>query len=323
MFFAAGTLLIGLFLLYFGAEWLVKGAAGLGLNLGVRPLVIGLTVVAYGTSMPELVVSGAAAFQGRGAIAIANVIGSNIANLGLILGITALIAPVAVEGTLIRREVPVLVVATLLVPLVLYDGTVSRADAALLLGGAVLFTVSTLRSSSLVETVEWVALVESDAEAAGAPKGTGRIWLSMVAAAGLVLLLGGGQAFVTGAANLARLLGMSDRVVGLTIVAVGTSMPELAASVVAAVRGHASIALGNILGSNIFNVFFVLGAAGLIQPLQHPLAGLRLELIVLFTITTFTVVLLRQERVINRLEGGLLVVSYAIFLAMLALGADV
>ena len=165
MLTTASTLLAGLLLLYFGAEWLVKGAAGLGRSLGIRPLVIGLTVVAYGTSMPELVVSAVAALHGSGAIAVGNVIGSNIANLGLILGITALIAPVAVEGRLIRREVPVLAVSTVLVPLVLYDGAVSRLDAAVLLGGACLFTVYTLLSRAPAESEECAALIEADAEA--------------------------------------------------------------------------------------------------------------------------------------------------------------
>jgi cation:H+ antiporter len=321
MFSAVATLLVGLLLLYFGAEWLVKGAAGLGHRLGIRPLAIGLTVVAYGTSMPELVVSGVAALQGRGAIAVANVIGSNIANLGLILGITALISPIAVEGTLIRREIPVLVASTLLLPLVLYDGTITRLDAILLLGGAALFTVAALRSGIDRETEQFAALIESDAEAAGAPHAAGKLMLSVIAAAGLGLLLGGGRLFIDGAADLALLLGMSERVVGLTVVAIGTSAPELAASIVAAVRGHASIALGNIIGSNIFNVLFVLGGAGAIRPLEHPLAGFRIELILLFAFTAFAVFLVRRARRINRLEGALMLAGYAAFMLVLAFGA--
>lgn len=317
---AVGNLLIGLLLLYLGAEWLVKGAAGLGRRLGIRPLVIGLTVVAYGTSMPELVVSTVAALEGRGVIAVANVIGSDIANLGLILGITALIAPVAVEGTLIRREAPVLAAATAVLPLVLWDGIISRLDAALLLAGAVAFTVVTLRSGPGEPAASVAAVMEADAEVAGAPGGKGTLRLVVIALVGLALLLGGGQLFVSGAGALAVLLGVSERVVGLTVVAVGTSAPELAASVVAAVRGHASIALGNIVGSNIFNALFVLGGAGLIRPLHHDLAGLQVELIVLFAITAYAIFLIRRERRINRFEGGVLTAAYAAFMVVLVAG---
>ncbi len=317
---AATELLIGLLLLYFGAEWFIKGAAGLGHRLGVRPLVIGLTVVAYGTSMPELVVSGVAALEGRGAMAVANIIGSNIANLGLILGITVVISPLAVSGTLIRRELPLLVLVTVVLPVVLYDGRVTRLDALLLLGGALLFTIATLRSGLERETEEVAALMESDVEAIGAPRGAGKLPLAAIALTGLVLLLFGGRLFVAGAASLAVLLGMSERVVGLTVVAVGTSMPELAASVVAALRNHASIALGNVIGSNIFNVLFVLGGAGALRTLEHPLAGLRSELVVLFALTAYTALLVRSRRTITRLEGAVLLLAYAAFLALLAAG---
>lgn len=320
MLAAAATLLAGLLLVYFGAEWLIKGAAGLGHRFGIRPLVIGLTVVAYGTSMPELVVSAVAALQGRGAIAVANVIGSNIANLGLILGTTALIAPIAVAGTLIRREIPVLVAVTAALPLVLYDGRVTRPDAALLLGGALLFTILTLRSGLDHEPEQVAAVMEADAEAIGAPRAAGKLLLALIAAAGLVLLLIGGRLFVDGAADLAVLLGMSERVVGLTIVAAGTSMPELAASIVAALRSHASIALGNIIGSNIFNVLFVLGGAGAVRPLEHPLAGVQVELLLLFAFTAYAVILVRRARTINRFEGGIMLLAYAAFLGLLAAG---
>lgn len=312
-----GALLLGGVLLYFGAEWLVKGAAGLAGSFGVKPLVIGLTVVAYGTSMPELVVSAAAALEGRGAIAIGNVVGSNIANIGLILGVTALISPPAVDGALIRRELPALLATTALLPLLLLDGVVSRVEAALLLLGALAFTLVTLRTKPS-KGVETAATAEADAEAAGAPKSQGRLALAGLGLLGLAFLVGGGKAFVDGAVGLALAVGMSERVVGLTIVAIGTSLPELAASLVAALRGHSSIAIGNVIGSNIFNVLFILGGAGSIRPIEMALSSVALDLVALAIATLMALLFMRSSRVITRLEGGFLAGSYGAFLALLA-----
>jgi len=321
MAISIGALFLGLLLLYLGAEWLVKGAAGLAREYGVAPLVVGLTVVAYGTSAPELVVSAVAALGGDGDIALGNAIGSNVANLGLILGVTALVQPIAVQAGLIRRELPVLILSTAALPLLLVDGEISRADAALLFAASIAFTFITVRTGSAPRARETAALVEADAELAGAPAGGGRLRLALIAVVGLALLVGGGKIFVMGASDLALRLGMSQRTVGLTIVAVGTSMPELAASVIAAVRGHSAIAVGNVIGSNVFNVLFALGGASLLRPIAGSVVDLRVSLVALGFMTAAAVLLLARPRTVSRYEGGLLAAGYLAFLAVIAVGA--
>lgn len=312
-----GWLVIGCVLLYFGAEWLIKGAAGLAAGFGIKPLVIGLTVVAYGTSMPEFVVSSVSALEGKGAIALGNVVGSNIANIGLILGITALISPPRVDAGLLRRELPMLGMTTLALPLVLADGVISRVEAGLLLFAAFAFTGWVLRIAKPGEA-ESAATAEADAEIAGAPAVRGRAREAGVALVGLVLLVLGGKVFVTGATGIATAFGISERVIGLTIVAIGTSLPELAASVIAALRGHSSIAVGNVVGSNIFNVLLIVGGAGLIRPIQVSLESVRLDMVILTAATLLAIVLLRTARSVSRIEGGVLVAGYAGFLVLLA-----
>jgi cation:H+ antiporter len=309
---------IGAALLYFGAGWLVSGSAGLARALGVRPLVIGLTVVAWGTSAPELVVSAAAALHGSSDIALGNVIGSNLANLGLILGITTLIAPPAVDGGLARREIPVLVGATLLLPLLILDGRIGRAESMALLVSAVLFTAWTIRQTGAGKSSpRHGSATDTPEEGSGSDTGSvepgpisPRVRMVAMAVVGLILLVAGGKAFVDGSVGLARALGMSERVVGLTIVAVGTSLPELAASVVAALRGHSSLAIGNVIGSNIFNILLILGGAGSLRPIDGNLGAMRLEITALVGLTIFSAFLLRRERTISRIEGVSLLLLY-------------
>lgn len=312
------VMLGGLLLLVAGADWFVKGAAGLADALGVAPLVIGLTVVAYGTSMPELVVSAGAALDGRSAIALGNVVGSNIANIGLILGITALVAPPTVAGTIIRREVPVLVIAALAVPMVLYSGVITRVEGALLLLGAILFTWGTVRFARMASPTD--PIVASALQDAAQQSGRGsNVRLSVFALVGLLMLLAGGNWFVDAAAQIAHRFGISERVIGLTVVAVGTSLPELAASVVAALKGHSALAVGNVIGSNIFNVFFVLGATGLLQPIRAELATSQLDVAVMLAFTAAAMLLLRGARKISRTEGGVLVVGYVVAIVLLGM----
>lgn len=317
MLTTAFFLVVGLAMLVYGADLFVKGAAGLADRFGVPPLVIGLTVVAYGTSMPELVVSAVAALDGSSAIALGNVVGSNIANIGLILAVTALISPPSVDGGLIRREVPVLLVSAVLLPLLLLNGVISRVEAALLLGGAVLFTIATVRyaekahlSDDLVrETIEGV----SGGATSAAP------WrLALVGLGGLGMLLLGGNWFVDAAVTVAAAAGVSERVIGLTVVAVGTSLPELAASVVAAVRGHSAMAVGNVIGSNIFNVFFVLGVAGLVTPITGDARLLLPDLGIMLGFTMLAVFVLRGARTISRAEGAVMLTAYIVALLWLS-----
>ncbi len=315
MAFDLARLTLGIALLYFGAEWLVRGASGIAKSLGVPPLVIGLTVVAYGTSMPELVVSTLAAADGKSDIALGNVIGSNIANLGFILGLTALIRPPEVDGSLIKREVPVMVATALLVPLLLWDGVIGRAEGAGLVGAAFAFTAVLVRSAKRMPATAPVAEQAEEHEKAEAPTSTRK--LALLAALGLAGLIGGGKVFVDGAVHLALELGMSERLVGLTIVAVGTSLPELAASVVAALRGQSSLAIGNVVGSNIFNVLLILGGASAVSPIRQPLASLKVDLAAMALLSVAAMMMMTKKRLISRVEGGLLVTSYGAFILAL------
>lgn len=308
-----GQLLLGGLLLYFGAEWLVRGAAGLARAFSVPALVVGLTVVAYGTSAPELVVSSVASLGGKGEIALGNVIGSNIANLGLILGITAVISPPRIAGSLIRREVPVMLAASLLLPLLLVDGQVSRLEAALFLAAAIGFTAWTLRAAKRGDA----AAVAQEAEAEIPSGRHAKLKLGLLTMLGLALIVAGGEVFVRGASGVALELGMSERIVGLTIVAIGTSLPELATSLVAAYRGHSSLAVGNVVGSNIFNLLLILGVAGTVRPISGALATFGLDIAVMLGLTLLGVYSLRGARLMKRAEGTVLVAGYVGFLAVL------
>jgi cation:H+ antiporter len=307
----------GIVLLYFGAEWLVRGASGIAASMGVRPIIIGLTVVAYGTSMPELVVSTAAAVGGKSDIALGNVIGSNIANLGFILGLTALIRPPEADGSLIRRELPLMVASALVVPLLLWDGEISRVEGLLLLAGALGFTALLVRSARRLPASS--ALREQAAEdAPPRPQGS-PVKLGALAVLGLAALVGGGKVFVDGAVNVALALGMSERMVGLTIVAVGTSLPELAASVVAALRGQSSLAIGNVVGSNIFNVLLILGGASAVSPIHGSLSQLRFDLTAMALLSVVAMTMMAKRRLVSRAEGTVLVMFYGAFICILAL----
>jgi cation:H+ antiporter len=315
-FVAITFVAIGGALLYFGAEWLVRGSAGLARAFGVKPLVVGLTLVAYGTSAPELAVSLAAIVDEGDAIVLGNVIGSCIANLGLILGLTALIKPPEVDGRIIRREVPILLVSVGAVFVVLANGVIGRIDALFLVAAAAAFTIYTLSASSkeVLPTAEAILAEAPETHADSRAK------LAALTVLGLGLLLAGGYVFVEGSRDLALWLGISERVVGLTVVALGTSVPELAASLVAAVRGHAALAIGNVVGSNIFNIFLVLGGVGLAAPIHGSLGTLRLDLIFLVAITLFGALAMRGSRRISRVEGALFVAAYVTFITLAIAG---
>lgn len=315
-------LIAGLVLLYFGAEWLVGGAARLAQSFGVRPLLVGLTVVAYGTSSPELVVGISAAAAGRGELAIGNVIGSNVANIGLILAVAALIRPTTIDRSLRRRELPVLVISAGLVPLVLVNSVIERWEGIALLSLALAYTAWMIRANRAdPTTVSDVTELAAAADAAtlGAIPQTGRLRLAGLAALGLGLLIGGGHLLVEGAVGLARLLGMEERLIGLTIVAVGTSLPELATSVIAAIRGHSDIAIGNVVGSNIFNVLLILGTAGVVAPISGDLGTLARELVALAVLTSLAAVAIATRTRVSRLEALVLLLGYVGFLISLAL----
>ncbi|HEX2958832.1 MAG TPA: calcium/sodium antiporter [Chitinispirillaceae bacterium] len=259
---------IGLVLLYFGAEFLVKGSANLATRMGISSLVVGLTIVAFGTSAPELVVSIKAGFAGKGDIAMGNVVGSNIFNIAFILGLTALVRPVKVHLNVLRFDTPIMVACSVLLYLLLMDSRISRIEGVFLTVGIIAYTVVTM----VVARKNGDAQVQIPLEELTPvpPVKLNPLVDVLLTIGGLVLLVFGSRFFVDGAIDIARILGVSEAVIGLTIVAGGTSLPELATSVIAAVKKESDIAIGNIVGSNIFNILAILGISGMINPLYSP-----------------------------------------------------
>lgn len=304
MLLAALAILAGFALLIWSADRFVYGAAALARNLGVPPLVIGLTIVGMGTSAPELLVSALAAWDGNPGLGIGNAIGSNITNIGLVLGVTALVAPLTVHSKLLKRELPLLLVAMLFGYWLLSDGQLARAEGAALLLGLALLVAWMVWSARRARSDD--ALAEELLDEQPTPTSTAAAlgWFAL----GLLVLLGGARMLVWGAVHIAHTLGVSDLVIGLTVVAIGTSLPELATSVVSARRGEPDIALGNVIGSNLFNVLGVLGLPGLIAPGPVPHAVLTRDypLMLALTLLLFVFAYGRQPRCINRAEGGVL-----------------
>lgn len=298
----------GFALLVLGAHGLVAGAASLAVQMGISAAVVGLTVIAYGTSLPEATVSAVSAFSGNPEIALGNVLGSNIANIGLIIGLSALLRPMPVDLSFLKRDFPILGFTTLLLILFLLDGEISRWEGILLLGGGFSYTLLLL----FISRGRPNAATEEIPEIGSRKKQVAYISL------GLALLLAGGKLAVNGAVDIATLLGLSERVIGLTVVAVGTSLPELAASLVAALKNQSAMAIGNILGSNIFNILFVLGLSATIAAIRVP-TGIRLNIdlasMVIFTVV-FGIFMLTLRRV-TRWEGLLLLGGYAAYTAYL------
>lgn len=313
-------LILGIAILYWGAEWLIRGSATLARTLGVKALVIGLTVVAYGSSAPELAVSTEAVRDHATPIALGNVIGSCAANISLILGLVALIAPPKIDARIIRREVPILLGSAIAVPVMLRDGLISRTEGVALIACAMLFTILTLTVSSRDDADDETAEKAKGAEETGAsyggrgrPKGSAVIAVIM-SCVGIGLLVVGSGLFVRGARGIAGELGMSERMLGLTIIAIGTSLPELIASLVAATRGHSALAVGSVIGSNLLNVFLVLGVVAYLHPIRVGERMHSVDVIGLVAITLLGVVFMRGSRRVSRIEGAILVAAYVAFI---------
>lgn len=306
MFLNSLYILGGLGLLAIGAEGLVRGSSGLALRLGVTALAIGLTVVAFGTGSPELVLGIEAARAGNSGIALGNVVGSNISNVALVLGLAALVKPMRVRSELIRREMPLMITVTLLLCIMLYDGRLIRMEGLVLVAGAVVYTVF---SYLVARRGESAAVDDEFDEALVGLKQP--VWLDMVLlAAGLAALLVGASLLLKGATSVAAEFGVSQVVIGLTIVAVGTSLPELATSVTSTVRDEADVAFGNVIGSNVFNILAVLGTVALIHLFE--INGLRnLDLAVMVASALLLLPLLWRGSVLNRWEGAFLLAGYA------------
>ena len=321
-----GLVVVGMLVLYWGAEWLIRGSAGLARGFGVKPLVIGLTVVAYGTSAPELAVATDTALTNNTGIALGTVIGSCAANISLILGITALIRPPSIDGRLIRREAPVLLGSAIAVPLLFRNGVLSRLEGGLLIACAVLFTIVTLTVSARQEPADDTPQLPEaqDADQSGAAIGgrahprTSAAVAAIMTAFGLLLLVLGSNLFVRGGRQIAAELGMSERMLGLTVIALGTAMPELIGSIVAASRGHSDLAIGSVIGSNLLNVFLVLGVTAFLRPIHLGEPMHVVDLVGLVAITLLGVLMLRGSRRISRFEGVLLIAAYVTFIVACA-----
>jgi cation:H+ antiporter len=315
----AVLLLAGFALLVGGAELLVRGASRLATDVGISPLVVGLTVVAFGTSTPELAVSVLAAQSGQGGIALGNVVGSNICNVLLILGLSALVAPLVVSRQVVRLEVPIMIGVSLLLTLFALDGVIGRWEGGLLFAGIIVYTVWTVRRSRR-ELREQASLQESPP--AGSRSGRGTQILQILG--GLVLLGVGSKWLIDGAVSVATFFGVSDLVIGLTVVAVGTSLPELATSVLASLRGERDIAVGNVVGSNIFNILSVLGLTAALAPAGVPVppTALTFDLPVMVAVAVACLPIFLAGYRIARWEGGLFFgyyVAYTLFIVLTAM----
>lgn len=313
------TLLIlaGLALLAIGGELLVRGAVGMSQVLRISPLLAGLTIVGFGTSTPELATSLQAAFAGSPGIALGNVVGSNIANILLILGVSAILMPLAVRPEAFRRDALALLISTALCVAAVMLGTIGMAMGLLLLAALVAYVTWAYLSEKEPGNIEGERHV---AEMADTLPRTHNGWaLAVMVVAGLAAAIYGARLLVDGAVQLASAVGMSEAVIGLTIVAVGTSLPELIACLVAVWKKHPEVALGNVVGSNIYNVLGILGTTAVIHPLEVPAEIARFDIWVLVGITALLLVQLRSGWRITRLEGGVLValaVAYTVWLAM-------
>jgi cation:H+ antiporter len=290
------------------------------LRLGLSALVVGLTVIAYGTSSPEMVVSVKAAWEGNGAIAIGNVVGSNICNIALILAVCSLVRPVAASTQVIRREIPIMIGTSLLLVALLWDGGLSRWDGAVLFAGIVLYTWFTVRDARRATAAHSADQAESEYRSeidAMRPSLLACVGFVLI---GLAVLVVGSRFFVSGAVELASGWGVSQAAIGLTIVAVGTSMPEFATSLVAAVRGHGDVAIGNVVGSNIFNILGILGVAALLNPIDA--TGIsRVDLGMMVVVAVSLLPLARSGGRINRVEAAALLGVYVVYTAWLIRGA--
>jgi cation:H+ antiporter len=281
--------LAGIVMLYLGGEALVRGAVALARTLGWSPLVIGLTVVSFGTSSPELASTLAASLNGAPEVAFGNVVGSNIANIGLILGLTALIWPLTTTARFLKREVPFMLLSSALLFPVVADGLISRLEGASLFALLVAFLVYLMRREREL----------------------------LLVLLGIVLLMGGAHLLVTGGVAIARVIGVSERVIGLTLVAFGTSLPELAASLVAGLKREGDIVLGNVIGSNIFNVLCILGITPMVSPLVVDASAVWLDLTAMLILTLLLWPILASHLKLERWEGFLLLAFYGMYIGWL------
>ncbi len=315
MLMACAAIVLGLVLLVWSADKFVEGASGIAKNFQVPPMIIGLTIVSLCTSLPEMLVALLAALDGNNNLGIGNAIGSNIANIGLVLGVTALIAPLAVQSKVLKREYPVLLLIMLLALGLMWDGELSRWDGLVLTVGLVLLIVWLLRLG-LRERDSALATEFDDVIPKNVDMKTSVLWFVV----GLVVLLLSSKIVVWGAVEIATLLGVSDLVIGLTIVAIGTSLPELVASIVSVLKNEAELAIGNVLGSNMFNILAVLSMPALVAPGEFDPQTWTRDLPIMFGFTMLLLISMysfKGSGRINRVEGGALLLGYLVYLYIL------
>jgi cation:H+ antiporter len=307
----------GLALLVWSADRFVEGSASTARHLGMPPLLIGMVIVGFGTSAPEMVVSAISASQGNPGIALGNAYGSNITNIALILGLTALVSPIAVHSQVLRKELPVLTAMTALAAWQVWDGEISRIDALILLGVFIGLMVWTIWQGLHKKSDTLGLEMEQELEIRAMPLRRAVFWLAL----GLSLLIISSRILVWGAVEIAHGFGISDLIIGLTIVAIGTSLPELASSLIATRKGEHDIALGNILGSNLFNTLAVVGIAGTIHPMSvgPDVFSRDIPVMTVLTVSLFVIGYgFRGAGRINRLEGGVLLACYVGYISYLA-----
>jgi cation:H+ antiporter len=307
-------LLLGVALLACGGEALIRGSLAAARRLRVSPLLSGLVIVGFGTSTPELVVSVNAAVDGRPDIAIGNVVGSNIGNILFILGVCALITPLAVKPLALRRDAVTVVAASILFLVLVGGSALGRADAAIFLMALVAYLVLAYWSERF-HAAPSAELHQAEAEELSAVPNS-VLWIVVAIVLGLLLLIGGSQVLLMGAIGIAEHFGLSEAVIGLTLVAIGTSLPELSISVIAAIRRHADVAVGNVLGSNIFNLLGILGISALLQPLPVHARILQFDQWVMLGTSLLVLLFLYTGHRLSRLEGGVLLVGYGIYVGL-------
>ena len=301
---------LGILLLYYGAEFLVKGGVKIAYRFKISPLVVGLTLVAFGTSAPELVVSIDSALKGLGNISIGNVVGSNICNIALILGLCSMITPLNVNKQLFRLDVPLMIISAVVLSIFCIAGSgVNRWQGAVFFAGIIAYTVYSIRFAG-----------KNDSNSEDVPENSGSLLLAvLLVAGGLAALICGSKLFVNSAVYIAKLLKISDAVIGLTVVAVGTSLPELATSVVAAIRGEKDIAIGNVVGSNTFNILAICGIAPLVAPISCPGISM-VDMVMMLAVSGLLWIMMKTGLSISRKEGALLFLIYCGYTVYLLVG---
>ena len=308
-------IIVGSIGLFIGAEGLVRGASSLAIRLGISPLVVGLTVVAFATSSPELVVSIKAAIEGNPGIVVGNVVGSNICNIALILGVAAMISPMSVKTQVIKREIPIMIIVSVILLLILLDDTITRVEGVFLVIGIITYIILGYKYSIKEKDNEEVIKEFEEI----IPKSPYKVWQSLVLMlVGLGLLVFGSNLFVDGAVAIAEKFGVSQAVIGLTIVALGTSLPELTTSIVASFKNENDIAIGNAVGSNVFNILSILGISSLISPISNTgITMVDLSIMMFFTILILP--LSKTKFTLRRWEGALLFCGYVAYVIYLVI----